>query len=423
MGARRSGQWWHGRRGFAAVLILAGGLTATTGTSAAQQLCFGLEPTIIATPGQTTVGTPGPDVILGTGGPDRIEGRGGADRICARGGDDTVEGGGGADRIHLGSGRDVAFGGGGDDLIRGGRGRDALDGNRGNDTLEGGSGSDTLMGGKHRDTLRGNGGSDELIGNAGRDTLIGGRGADSCRGGSGLDDGAGCESVASLTENITDDFAGSGPLRHYTTNNPQAVPEVQRVDGRYSAPVTDNTNNVTLHFNQMQGRLDARLVEFPFDVVVRNIGVGTLASSQQAASPAGNPYVFAGIQVHVPDLDDRTSSHVVVGHRGSTHFTVEGKNTSAGSSSVNDAGANIVPDARADIRIVGNADRTLTVYWQRPNLSGGSDDWTAYNGTGRLPGPAPDYPGAVYVGLITYAFGSQGLPFQGTADGVELGSS
>ena len=36
-----------------------------------------------------------------------------------------------------------------------------------------------------------------------------------------------------------------------------------------------------------------------------------------------------------------------------------------------------------------------------------------------LPGQAPDYPNAVYVGLITYAFGTNGVPFVGTADAIE----
>ena len=96
--------------------------------------------------------------------------------------------------------------------------------------------------------------------------------------------------------------------------------------------------------NADQGRLDARLVSFPFEVIARNIGIGTLANSQVAPDGSGDPYVFAGVQVHVPDLDEPTSAHVVVGHRGSTHFTIEGKNTVAGDSSVNDVGANAAPD-------------------------------------------------------------------------------
>ena len=166
--------------------------------------------------------------------------------------------------------------------------------------------------------------------------------------------------------------------------------------------VTDNDQNKTLHFNESQGRLDVKLVEFPFDVVVRNIGIGMHNDSQVAPSTAGNPYVFAGVQVHVVDLADTNSAHVVVGHRGSTHFTIEGKNTRDGDSSVNDAGANIAPADRADIRIVGNADL-----------------WTLYRGTGQLPGPQAEFGNTVYVDLITYAFNSAGLPFVGTADTIK----
>ncbi len=370
---------------------------AVAAPGGAQATCFGRAATITANGGITT-GTSGPDVIIGSSADDDIRGGGGRDRICSGGGDDSVSGGGGVDRIDLGSGNDVAHGGKGNDIIRGGAGRDRLNGNGGRDNLNGGKG---------------------------RDRLFGGAKSDRCNGGPGRDSGNRCERVFSLTENVNDSFAGTGRLRNWHTNNRSALPGVGRENGRYHAELTDNSDNRTLHFHGDQGRLDARMVEFPFDVTVRNIGIGTLADSQTAPSPAWNPYLFAGVQVHVPNLDDTNSSHVVVGHRGGTHFTVEGKNTRNGSSSVNDAGSNIVPDGRADIRIVGNADRTLTVYWQRPNLDPGSvgDDWNLYNGTGTLPGTAPDYPKAVYIGLITYAFGNQGVPFVGTADSVEKTTS
>lgn len=219
---------------------------------------------------------------------------------------------------------------------------------------------------------------------------------------------------------VSDDFDGTGPLVGYTTARPEALPDVARVDGRYRAELTDNTDDRTLHFHDAQGRLDAKPVTFPFDYVARNIGIGTLSDSQVAPDPPGPAYVFAGVQVHSTDLDAADSAHVVVGHRGDTEFTIEGKNTVDGTSRVDDAGAHVAPDGRADIRIVGNADRTLTVYWQRPNPGSGPDDWQLYRGTGELPGPTAPFGPTVYVGLITYAFGWSGVPFVGTADAVEL---
>jgi hypothetical protein len=134
------------------------------------------------------------------------------------------------------------------------------------------------------------------------------------------------------------------------------------------------------------------------------------------------------VQVHDFDLNSVNSSHVVVGHRGDTGFTIEGKNTVNGNSSVNDNGENSAPLGRADIRVVGNSDRSLTVYWQTPNLAHltQQDTWILYGPTwmtqpdGTLPGTTPTYGNSVYVGLITYAFSNTGVPFVGTCDSIEI---
>ncbi len=221
---------------------------------------------------------------------------------------------------------------------------------------------------------------------------------------------------------FTDTFDGSGNLIDYETNNASVLPDVIMSSGRYHASLTDNTDNKTLHFNQEQGRIDAKLVTFPFEFIARNIGIGTIADSQTAPEPNNNPYIFSGIQVHVKDFNSINSSHVVVGHRGSTGYTIEGKNTVNGNSSVNDIGANTVPNGRADIKIEGDNNNTLKIYWQTPNTSGNtsSDNWILYNSTGDLPGMAPVYDNEVYIGLITYAFGSNGIPFVGTCDAIEI---
>ena len=223
------------------------------------------------------------------------------------------------------------------------------------------------------------------------------------------------------TAQVSDGFAGTGPLLGYTTTKPEVLPEVGRVDGRYHAELTDNAGNKTLHFNGSQGRLDAKPVTFPFDYVARNIGIGSLSDSQVAPDPPGSTFMFSGVQVHSTDLNAADSAHVVVGHRGNTKFTIEGKNTVNGNSRVNDIGSNTAPSGRADIRIVGNSDRTLTVYWQTPNVGSETNDkWQLYRGTGHLPGPTAAFGQSVYIGLITYAYGTGSVPFVGTADSLEL---
>ena len=227
--------------------------------------------------------------------------------------------------------------------------------------------------------------------------------------------------VLENTEGLSDNFDGDGALLNYITNNEAALPDVTRTDGRYRANLVNNQDNITLHYNDDQGRLDAKKIKFPFEYIARNIGIGTQQDSQTAPTSTGNSYLFCGIQVHTLNLNEANSSHVVVGHRGNATFTIEGKNTLDGNSSVDDIGANTIPQGRADIRIVGNQDNTLTIYWQLPNttLNPQNDSWTLYNGTGQLPGTAPNYGSEVYIGLITYAFYSTGLPFVGTCDAVE----
>ncbi|WP_109098810.1 hypothetical protein [Aquimarina sp. AU58] len=221
---------------------------------------------------------------------------------------------------------------------------------------------------------------------------------------------------------IFDDFEGTGPLVDYITNNATVLPNVSRSSGKYHAVLDDNTNNQTLHFNEEQGRLDAKLVTFPFEFIARNIGIGTIADSQTAPIHSDTQYNFSGIQVHVEDFNSINSSHVVIGHRGTRRFTIEGKNTVNGVSSVDDIGIDMVPLGRADIRIIGDENNELTFYWQQPNLTSNStsDEWILYNGTGKLPGTAPSYDSKVYIGLITYAFGNAGIPFVGTCDAIEI---
>ncbi len=223
-------------------------------------------------------------------------------------------------------------------------------------------------------------------------------------------------------QTVSDDFSVNGSLQGYTTNNLNSLPNVSIINGRYRAELLDNTDNISLHFNKHQGRLDAKLVSFPFNYIARNIGIGSQDNSQSAPLDSSSLYIFAGIQVHVPDLESRNSSHIVVGHRGKTHFTIEGKNTVDGVSSVNDEGLNSAPEGRADIRVQGNDDNTLTIYWQIPNLTGddSNDNWNLYKGNGKLPNNPPAYGDSVYIGLITYAQSTRGIPFVGTCDGIEF---
>jgi hypothetical protein len=227
--------------------------------------------------------------------------------------------------------------------------------------------------------------------------------------------------VPSSGRSFLDSFDGDGPLMDYTINNASALPDVNRVEGRYHAELLSNANDITLHYNQSQGRIDARVLRFPFEAIARNMGIGTVADSQTAAPGGGVRFNLAGVQVHVLDFESRNSAHIVVGHSGTANFSIEGKSTVDGVSVWDNEGPNVAPSGRADLRVVGDADHTLSVYWQPPNPDPGSqtDDWQPYNGTGKLSGPAPTFGPEVYVGLITYAVGETGVPFVGTCDSFE----
>lgn len=164
----------------AVVLIFAATLLAMpTSLSAGSATCFGEQATIMAVPGEVTLGTDGPDVIIGTSGDDEIRSGPGNDKICTKGGNDRVFAGAGDDKINLGKGNDLAKGGKGNDLIRGKSGRDRLFGNGGADILDGGSGNDRLKGGGGLDILKGKSGADVLRGGKGPDLCFGGKGSNS----------------------------------------------------------------------------------------------------------------------------------------------------------------------------------------------------------------------------------------------------
>ena len=145
--------------------------------------CLGREATIVAQPGTTTLGTPGPDVIVGTSGRDVIRAGGGDDLICAGGGNDFVSGGAGDDRLLGAGGNDRLLGGAGADRVSGGSGADGMSGDAAADRLSGGLGNDRIQGGSGRDRLSGGSGNDLLFGDRGNDRLVGDRGEDRLFGG------------------------------------------------------------------------------------------------------------------------------------------------------------------------------------------------------------------------------------------------
>ena len=52
--------------------------------------------------------------------------------------------------------------------------------------------------------------------------------------------------------------------------------------------------------------------------------------------------------------------------------------------------------------------------------TGLSDQWQAYNSIGALPGTPPVFGSDVIIGLITYAYEDESVPFVGTEDSIRI---
>jgi hypothetical protein len=187
--------------------------------------CNGKAATIvIANAGQTTLGTPGDDVIVGTSGEDNIYAGAGNDTICGLGGYDTIRPGTGSDWVDGGSGADAGenaidysqethgvsvnlatgvgdmtdhiqgfnevFGSIYDDTLIGDSAYNFLAGNMGDDRLEGAGGDDLFWGREGNDTIIPGSGRDRVLADDGADMILARDGeADDIACGAGVDAG------------------------------------------------------------------------------------------------------------------------------------------------------------------------------------------------------------------------------------------
>lgn len=229
-------------------------------------------------------------------------------------------------------------------------------------------------------------------------------------------------SGAAPDNGFDDTFDGSGAMKaRWTQFIDPTVPQDDgefptQTDGRYRRLVVhDYADDRQLWFNAQQGQLYYQTLTFPFEVHALNIGIGLTTNSQTAPVPdvdmAAQPYAFCGVVVHVTTLTTMSYRANLVGHRGPSAYTIECKNTNAGSSNVIDEGNGFLgTTTRADLRVVGNADNTCTFYYREV----GDSTWIA---TSVPPSQNPEPFGAtVHVGLVAYDFLYPGVDFVGTCD-------
>jgi Ca2+-binding RTX toxin-like protein len=180
------------------LLLLAAGATAADTTPTCAE-----GPTRV---GDTTYGTPCPDVIVAPAGVEDVKGGGGNDTIMP-----------GPIAASAPCPASCLFLGVGSQTFEGGPGNDVVFGERGNDTLRGGAGEDQLFGGIGDDALQGGSGNDRLAGGFGADFVDGEEGDDYVRGDGTIDrifdSGGGTDTLSystGVTPGFTDPVSVSG---------------------------------------------------------------------------------------------------------------------------------------------------------------------------------------------------------------------
>lgn len=213
-----------------------------------------------------------------------------------------------------------------------------------------------------------------------------------------------------------DDFETPGALdpARWTTFNSGATAGVVVAGGQYRNSVLDDagTGNTSLWFNAAQGRYDYQdPANLTFRIEALGCGPGTVADPTVPLPHIGatNGFQLVGILVHVQTLATVSYRGIFAGHRGAQPFTVENKNTNAGSSSANDEGPN-VQTGFADLACIGNGDGTLSFEYK----DAGAGVWIAASP------PVANNPEPLTVnmriGLVSYKFDQFKRDFVGVCD-------
>ena len=122
-----------------------GSASATYTVTSPPATCNGLEATIVASAGQTSLnGTNGNDVIVATTGPIKIHAKKGNDTICTGDGNDRIFGDDGNDWVDAGNGNNFVKGGAGNDSLKTGAGDDQINGDGGTDSCTPGGGTNKV---------------------------------------------------------------------------------------------------------------------------------------------------------------------------------------------------------------------------------------------------------------------------------------
>lgn len=228
--------------------------------------------------------------------------------------------------------------------------------------------------------------------------------------------------TADQNTDLSDPFDGTGSLTDWSTINAASLPGVEQTGGYYRAPVPSHSGTTTTHFNTDYGRLDYRLVEFPFEAIANGVRIADISDPETTVSFTSE-YAFCGLQIqNDPSSPTDAYQHAVVGRRGPNTGsaggnTLERKTTTSGSSTQNDIGPDAVPGLIVDIRVVGTAGTPNTIEWYY--RIAGDTAWTALT----MPGTEPSWDNEIAFGLVTYAYLTISSPgFAGYIDEIVVPS-
>lgn len=210
-----------------------------------------------------------------------------------------------------------------------------------------------------------------------------------------------------------DDFETPGALDPGLWSTFQAADtDVVKAGGLLEIDVVEGGSNDSLWFGANQGRLDYQSPGAgPWRFELYGAGPAVLNTPGTPLTFASAEFQFIGMIYHNPTLTTATYQACMAGHRnGNAQFTIEIKNTNAGSSSTRDEGNN-VHAGLADLACEKAAGSSGAITWQY--RATGDSTWITATNAVNIPANDENW----VLGIAAYKFDGFKRDFTGRATG------